>query len=553
MDSLGICLKRKNIIILIGTLFVIFLFCFNAGCVNEKPYPKVTGGNISQISGTDVILPVDLPSDMISSNIMTKKNGIPGGGLIYEGLVAKNRKGMYEPVLATNWSVSDDAKTWTFHLIHNGTWHDGQPLTSSDIKFTNDYLKQNNLTMGFVLSDVASVECPDEYTVIFHLKNSYSVWPDRLAQSPGIGVYPKHLFEQIQNPKTWKDTQCIGTGPFKFDKSAAGYVRLSRNEEYRIGKSPVTGVILKLITNKDSQVLALKNGEIDVVYGLPPAVAENIRSEENIGVFSIPATTGYEMGYNMMMYPTNLLAFRKALSHSVNRESICNILGNARPSNTTFLIPEVAGDYINPAETDMYDFNLSQASELLSLAGFKKDEQGILKGPDGKPVELIFTLGGKAAVGGIDEKILAVLQNDWKTLGITLKTPKYDDEPHYRKAIYNGNIFIDGMPSILHDDPDDLVDFAVTPLQENNYYNFNNTEFNNLTRVVRNTVNREERKELGYKMQEMLAENIPTVPICSTDSFVAYRKDRFVGWEKLLDYANIQDPHVILSLKPVTH
>ena len=202
--------------------------------VNEKTQNQTATQNITQAIGTDVVLPVDSPSDLVSSNVMTKKNGVPGGGMIYEGLVTKNRAGEYEPALAESWNSSDDARTWTFHLVHNATWHDGVPVTSADVKFTYDYLKENNLTMGFVLSDVSSVTCPDDYTAVFHLKNAYSVWPDRLAQSPGIGVYPKHIYEKIQDPKTWKDTQFIGTGPFKFDNSEPGYVRLASNEAYRV-------------------------------------------------------------------------------------------------------------------------------------------------------------------------------------------------------------------------------------------------------------------------------------------------------------------------------
>jgi len=484
---------------------------------------------------------------------MTKKNGVPAGSLMYEGLVTKNRNGTYEPALAESWDVSDDAKTWTFHLVRNATWHDGVPFTSADVKFTNDYLKENNLTMGFVLSDVVSVTCPDDYTAVFQLKNSYSVWPDRLAQSPGIGVYPKHIYEKIQDPKTWQDSQFIGTGPFQFDKSEPGYVRVARNENYRGEKPLITGVILKLITNKDSQVLALKNGEIDVVTGITPTIAESLRQEPGIGICIIPGTTGYEMGYNMIQYPTNLSTFRHAMSHAVDRTTICSILGNAHPTETTFLMPVVAGEYVNSAETGMYDYNLSRARDQLRQAGFIQDEQGTLRDPDGNPIELTIPLGGKGSPADV-EKIVTVLRNDWTTLGIKVKTVRYDDESQYRKAIDNGHVFIDGMPSILHDDPDDLVNFAVTPLQAKNYYNFNNTEFNSLTGEVRNTTDKEERNQIGYRMQEILAENIPTVPICNTDSYVAYRTDRFTGWERLLysTHPSYQDPKVLSSLRPVT-
>jgi peptide/nickel transport system substrate-binding protein len=531
-------------------IVIILAFCLVSGCTTQSSSVQPATRNLSQHSSTDVVIPVDLPSDLVSSNVMTKKNGVPAGSMIYEGLVTKNRTGSWIPVLAESWEVSDDARTWTFHLVPNATWHDGVPLTSADVKFTYDYMKANNLTMGFVLSDVESVTCTDNYTAVFRLKNSYSVWPDRLAQSPGVGVYPKHIFEGIKDPRTWQDDRFIGSGPFMYDTSQEGYFRVARNENYRGQVPTVSGVVLKLITNKDSQVLALKNGEIDVVSGLTPAVADSLRNEPDIGLYTMKDTTGYEMGYNMAQYPTSITVFREAMSHAVDRYTISNILGNAQPTETTFLLPSVAGDYVNPAETGMYDYNLSRAKELLREVGFVQDEKGTLRDPEGNAVELSVPLGGKAAVGGVSNKILTVLRNDWAELGIKVNMASYDDETQYRKAIAKGNVFIDGMPSILHDDPDDLVNFAHSPLMEN-YYHFNNSEFNTLTAEVRNTVNRTERKEIGYRMQEILTEYIPTVPICSTDSYVAYRKDHFTGWEKLAEYPNIQDPRVLSALIPM--
>ena len=156
--------SRNFSIFIIGITFII-TFCLVSGCASQSaPVAQSVQKNLSQHLATDIVIPVDLPSDLVSSNVMTKKNGVPAGSMIYEGLVTKNRNGSWIPVLAKGWEVSDDGKTWTFHLVHDATWNDGVPLTSADVKFTYDYMKANNLTMGFVLSDVQSVTCPDDYT-----------------------------------------------------------------------------------------------------------------------------------------------------------------------------------------------------------------------------------------------------------------------------------------------------------------------------------------------------------------------------------------------------
>ena len=113
-----------------------------------------------------------------------------------EGLVIKDRNGKFDPALAQSWNVSDDAKTWTFHLAQNTTWNDGVPFTCADVKFTNDYMKSHNLTMGFVLTDVQSVDCPDDHTAVFNLKTSYFRVPrPDLADSRDNHLSRTHLAE----------------------------------------------------------------------------------------------------------------------------------------------------------------------------------------------------------------------------------------------------------------------------------------------------------------------------------------------------------------------
>jgi peptide/nickel transport system substrate-binding protein len=536
---------------LVACLFALALACvFLSGCTSESTPTTVTPAPTVDDMKTTVVVPVDLASDLEHSNIMQKK-GVPGGTLIYDGLVAKTRNGTYIPTLAERWEVSPDAKTWTFHLVKYAKWQDGTPVTAADVKFTYDYMKAHNLTMAYVFSDVASVDAPDDYTAVFNLKTSYSVFPDRLAQSPGIQVYPKHIWENIPDPQTYRDTRFLGSGPFRFEKEEPGYFKLTRFNSYYGKKPAITGVVLKLITNKDSQVVALKNGEVDVVSGISPAIAKELEKEPNIAVYPIRDVVGYEVAFNLGMYPTNISAFRKAMSHATDRDTICTIFGSARPTNTTFLMPSVAGDCVNPEQTGMYGYDLEKARTMLAEAGFTKDATGALIGPNGKPVVITIPLGGKGAVNGADQKIVTVLKNDWQKLGIPITTTSYDTESQYKKATDKNPVFIDAMPAVLHDDTDDLVDFAVTPLQETNYYNFNNAEFNTLVQKVRDTVNPVERQKAGYRMQEILAEQVPTVPVCSADTLVAYRKDRFTGWEDNSVYSTVLDKQVLENVRPV--
>jgi peptide/nickel transport system substrate-binding protein len=477
-----------------------------------------------------------------------QKAGTPVG--VMEGLVIKDRNGRFDPALAGSWTVSDDAKTWTFYLAKNATWSDGVPFTCADVKFTNDYMKSNNLTLGFVLRDVQSIDCPDDHTAVVNLRTSYSAFLDQISRTPGISISPEHIWQNVTDPQHYQDAAFVGTGPFIYVQSAPGYVQLKTNENYYGKKPAISGIILRTITNPDSQILALKNGEIDVVSGITPAVAQSLSGEQNISVYSINDTGTYEVAFDMDQYPANISAFRHAISHAIDRYTISSLFGTGRPTETTFLLPALAGDYVNPADVGMYNYNLTEAQELLAGAGFVKNADGTLIGPDGKPVTITIPLGGH---GSIEEqqKIVTVLKNDWEKLGIAVSTLSYSDQTQYHTAINKNPVFIDGFPVLLHDDADALGDFAVTPLQETNYYNYNNTEYNSLVARTRNTANQTAIKEMAYQLQDLQARDVPTVPVASTDTLVAYRSDRFTGWDIGPGFHSILDPQVLENLTPV--
>jgi len=536
---------------------VLLTFCLFSACVNTS---APASGNLTQsgVSPGDVIIPVDSPSSITYTNNMQKDSSVP---TVYEGLVVKDRNGKFDPALARSWNVSADAKVWTFHLNENATWNDGVPFTCSDVKFTNDYMKSHNLTLGFVLDDVESVTCPDDHTAVLTLKTSYSGFLDQISHTPGITMSPRHFWENITDPQHYVDKQFVGSGPFVFVKAEPGYVQLKRNDAYYGTVPKVNGVVLKLITNPDSQVLALKNGEVDVVSGISPAVAENLAQEKNISVYAIRDAGSFEVAFNLNQYPANISAFRQAMSHAIDRDTISSLIGTGTPTNSTFLIPGLAGDYVNPADVGMYNYNLTEAQEMLAAAGFVKNSEGTLIGPDGRPVSITIPTGGEGGSGkqnsgvnlggGSTQKVLTVVKNDWAKLGIPVSTVAYEDKTRYRSAVNANPVFIDSFPVQLHDDANALINFAVTPTQEKNYYNYNNAEYNSLVSQMKNTSDPAEIKRFAYRMQDLLAKDIPTVPVCTTDTLVAYRNDRFTGWDLGPGYYSILSPMVLENLTPV--
>ena len=132
-----------------------------------------------------------------------------------------------------------------------------------------------------------------------------------------------------------------------------------------------------------------------------------------------------------------------------------------------------------------------------------------------------------------------------------MSTVTYDDKKQYRKAVNANAVFIDSFPVTLHDDADALSNFAVTPLQETNYYNYNNPEYNALLDEIHDTTDQQEILKKAYQLQDILSRDIPTVPVCTSDTIVAYRSDRFTGWDLGPGYYSVTDPRVLTNLIPV--
>ncbi|WP_460006803.1 ABC transporter substrate-binding protein [Methanogenium cariaci] len=508
--------------------------------------------NCMHIPYGTVIIPVSSPGNLLQGNILNK-GGAPTASLMYEGLITRNSyDGVYDNWLAEDWDVSADATVWTFTLPEDATWHDGVPVTSEDVQFTHDYIKSNGLWISSVLRSVDHVECPDEHTVEYHLKEPYLMFKDAISHCPGVCVIPKHIWQNVADPNHWQDPDLIGCGPFAYENRVSDQsLLMEANQDYHGNVPYVDKVVLTVIKNMDSKILALKSGEVDVVGDLTAATAESLSGRENIAVYSIPDTRGIELSYNTQTYPANITGFRQAMRHAVDRDTIVSLVfgGYASPAETTFLMPSVAHGYVNP-DIQPYDYDMEKAATMLRAAGFDDiDNDDILEGPDGTDLHLTLLLWSS----GYNAKIAEVLKNDWKNLGINLEIKQIDPN-QWQKEVHNYPMFFSGMPYLMHDDPEDLTHFGSNEFfGKPNWYDYSNPQYDQLISELRSTADDDERRDTGYRMQEILAEDVPCVPICSIDSIVAYRSDRFTGWESVNPmYWNVVDIKQLSNIKPVS-
>jgi len=213
---------------------------------------------------------------------------------IFSALTRISRDFGAEPELAKSWEHSDDAKTWTFHLYENATFHNGRPVTAEDVKFSLERVldpKQSPRGYG-TIGPIKEIIAKDKHTVVIKLTKPYLDLPIDLG-----GVYPR-----IVAKENIKDinTNPIGSGPFKLEKwEPGGVTTLVRNENYFIngedGKPLPYSDEYRIAPIKEpiSELAALKSGATDIMYRVSYDLIDSAKQDPNIVVLGTP-TLGYQ-------------------------------------------------------------------------------------------------------------------------------------------------------------------------------------------------------------------------------------------------------------------
>jgi peptide/nickel transport system substrate-binding protein len=179
---------------------------------------------------------------------------------LYNGLLQFDEHLAPQPNLAERWTVADDGKTYTFHLARRVEWHDGQPFTAAEFKFTFEQilLPFHARTKAGLEQVLEAIDTPDEHTVVFRFAQPYAPLLRRLdvVEAP---ILPKHPYQGTDILTNPTNAQPIGTGPFKFQAYVKGeQVRLVRNEPYFKPDLPcLDRVVFKIIPHASTPLWPL--------------------------------------------------------------------------------------------------------------------------------------------------------------------------------------------------------------------------------------------------------------------------------------------------------
>ncbi len=420
---------------------------------------------------------------------------------LYEGLVKPTSDGGFIPAVASDYIISDDAKTYTFTLRDGITFHDGTPVTIEDVKYSIDRYAEIQGESSAFSSLVDSVEVQDDKTLVVNLKESYSEFLPMMT----IAIIPQSNEDPAGNP--------IGTGPFKYVSYTPGQnMELEKYDGYwQEGVPSLDSVEFKFIADVDTAFVELQAGTIDILKYLTAAQAETLGDDYNIVQGSMNLV--HAMYLNSAYEPLSKTEVRQALCYAVDRDAINNfIFGGKSHIIGSHMIPAMSKYYEPEAET-VYSYDPEKAKELLADAGYA----------DGFDLEITVPSSYSQHVDSAQ-----IIADELSQVGINV-TLNQVEWSTWLQDVYKGGNFqatVIGFDGTLA--PSDWLKKYVTD-DAKNFMHYSNTEYDDVFNTAYTTVDDDVKVENYKKAQMILAEDAAAVYIEDPANLVAVSK-KFGGY-----------------------
>jgi ABC-type transport system substrate-binding protein len=320
-------------------------------------------------------------TDRLDPPAMTAQEGFIATTAMYEGLVRyKSGSTDVEPALAENWDVSDDGKTYIFHLRKGVKFHDGSNLTAQAVAFTfdrevnkdNDLYKEAQGDYGgfpfindYISGVVTKVEAVGDLDVKFTLNRKFSPLLSNLAIPPGYVI----SMDALKKSGKGINDAPVGTGPFKFvEWKKDDHITVEAFDGYWGNKPKVQRIVFQPVPEASVRALKIQRGEGDVAWPFDPKDAAAIKANADSDVLE-------QAGLNVNMAEFNLnkpelqnKALRQAMNYAINKEELAAKLYSGAGVPEQGVLPPTSWAY--NADIKGYPFDQDKARQLLKDANY---------------------------------------------------------------------------------------------------------------------------------------------------------------------------------------
>ncbi|HEY7654128.1 MAG TPA: peptide-binding protein [Methylomirabilota bacterium] len=445
------------------------------------------------------------------------------GSMIYDGLVKLDKDLNTAPAMAQSWTYSRDCLELTFKLRRDVKWHDGRPFTAADVVFTYQAMINPKTPApfkeGFLL--VKDVEAPDPYTVRVRYDKPYA----RAVETWSTYILPKHLLESFATAGTLRESPQnswpVGTGPYRFQEWKPGEkVVLVANPDYYEGRPYLSRVVYRVIPSQATIFLELKAQGVDYVSTLTgiqyARQTEYPAFRKAYHKYRFPGDNYTFLGFNLKDPRFADLRVRQAFAHAINKQELIDgvRLGLATEANG----PIRPGTWAYTDKVERYPYDPEKAKALLAEAGWKdRDGDGLVEDREGKP----FTLTIRTNQGNDERKKIAeIVQQRLKDIGIQADIQLIEWAAFIKEFVKPRRFEVVVLGLGTGSDPDQFVVWHSSQRgpDQMNRTGYANPEVDALLEAGRQSCVQKERVRYYYRIQEILAHDLPMIFLFNRDS-----------------------------------
>lgn len=498
-------MKRSKI--LISLLLILAMMLSTAGVAFANKNTNQGGTFVWATFSDPINLNPCLASDSASTDVHQ---------FLFRGLYTRDWNTSIIPDLATAMpKVTNGNKTLTIPLRKDVKWHDGQPFTADDVKFSLEFMLDKKVASPryAYYEKIEKIETPDKYTVVIHLKEPDSALIPNLSYNY---IIPKHIWEKVDRTKVreseYNKSKPIGNGPFKFvEWKAAERVVLEANPDYYGGRPNFDKVIFNITPSQAVAMVKAETGEAHMV-AVPESDIARMKSKKNLNVYVYDRAA-----FDCILYNTKSPFFedkrvRQAITHALNKQAIVNGIykGLGKPAEGSYH-PKLA---MYAPDVPKYAYDLEKAKKLLDEAGWKVGKDGIRE-KDGKKFKFVL-LTNKGNI--MREKLTVLVQRQLKLLGIEAEPRILEWNTFLNKYVDVGKFdaYVGGFTTNLDGDQTSFYHSD----RSKGYFNkgsWKNPRVDELLDKARLTFDPAEQKKIYAEVQKIVAEEQPM-------TYLVYRK-----------------------------
>lgn len=459
---------------------------------------------------------------------------------VFDALFRMDPKGVLQPNLAVevptqkNGGISEDGLNWRIRLRDDVRWHDGEPFTAEDVKFTLELITNPKFrawrTGGHSLVRDITVVSPTELT--WRMEEAFAPYLSFLAET---FMVPKHILEKEADPNAAAFNQApVGTGAFKWAQRVAGdHLELVANPQY-FGEGPyIERLVFKYIPDMTVLYTQFKSGDIDLADQayITADHYEEARTLPDRVVTLEPGASLESIFLNLEKPQFKDPAVRQALYAAMDRKAIIDAIYYGVGTLTETFMPKES--YYHNPNLPAQEFNLDRARQILDDAGWVPGPDGI-RAKDG--VRLSFA-NATTAGNNLREQVQQFLQQTFAEIGVEMTISNLPAAvmwgEFWLKSQFDSAIA--GVTYLIAADPDATNRLHTSAIgakggKGSNTAQYSSPEVDALLEKGARTFDPEERRAIYYRVQEIVRQDLPFLPLFASTNVLG-RKEGLEGFE----------------------